>query len=93
MTGLHFFALLTGLFGQKIYSTKKSLFHKHPFPDDKITQKTSLIGGYDLYSQLDPSGSQTVTSKGLKSKILCFDEKNTAPEVNLPASFFWSNQF
>ena len=51
----------------------------------KLLRKTSLIGGYDLYSQLDPYGSQTVTSKGFKSRILCFEEKNTAPEVKLRA--------
>ena len=51
----------------------------------KLLRKTSLIGGYDLYPHLDPSGSYTVTSKGFKSRILCFDEKNTAPEVNLRA--------
>ena len=51
----------------------------------KLLRKTSLIVGYDLYSQLDPYGSQTVTSKGFKSRILCFEEKNTAPEVKLRA--------
>ena len=53
-----------------------------------------------ILNLIHPDNRQLHISKGFKSWILCFDEKNTAPKVNLrahrkliyPPNFFWSNQ-